>query len=220
MSSVLCLTQMELDGFSVNRKQLQDLDVLLKDLCQKLQKKAFQLAGRSFSFNSPREVSKIIGIWKSGRRVSTSKQVLEQNDHPISKLILQWRKTNSTLTRLIYPLLRIIEKDKLHGNCLTFTATGRISMHEPNLQNIPRDFEVFDPIENANVTVSCRSAFSTSNDNILVSADYCQLELRLLTHYCQDPVLYSIMKSDQDVFKLIAAKWNNVDVNEVDIQLL
>lgn len=207
---------MELDGFRINRKYLQELESILKDLCQKLQKKVFEISGRKFSFTSTKEVAKVIGISNTnGKKVSTSKQVLEQIEHPISKLILNWRKLNSTLTKMIYPFLRIIDNDKIYGNCVTFTSTGRISMHEPNLQNIPRDFEICDPLTKKTINLSCRSSFSTTSDNILMSADYCQLELRLLTHFCQDSMLLTIMKSDQDVFKLIAAKWNNVTLNDV-----
>lgn len=219
MNSILCLSRMELHGFHVNVNDMKKLTETLKTICEKLTKKAYQIAGRRFSFTSPKEVSKMIGIYKNGKRVSTSKQVLKQNEHPIAKLVLQWRKLNNTLTNMIYPLLRMIENDRVHCNCITFNSTGRVSMHEPNLQNIPKDFDVNDPLTMNNVRISCRSSFISSEDCLLISADYCQLELRLLTHLSQDKVLCSVMKSDQDVFKLIAAKWNNVNVDDVDDQM-
>lgn len=206
---------MELHGFKMDVENMKELVETLKQICEKLTKKAYQIAGRRFSFTSAKEVSKIIGIF-NGKRVSTCKQILEQNEHPISKLVLKWRKLNTILTNMIYPLLRMIDNSRVHCNCITFNSTGRVSMHEPNLQNIPKDFEIEDPLTGYKTQISCRSKFIASSDCILVSADYCQLELRLLTHLCQDKLLCYAMKSDQDVFKLIAAKWNNVGVDEVN----
>lgn len=214
MATILCLTRMERDGFKVDVQKLREIAETLKNFCEKMQNKAYQLAGRRFSFTSTREISKVIGLY-NGKRVSTSKQILKQSEHPVSKLVLQWRKINGTLTKMIYPLLRMVENDRIHVNCITFNTTGRISMHEPNLQNVPKDFEVIDPFTKGNVKISCRSCFAAAVNHILISADYCQLELRILTHLCQDRVLCSIMKSNQDVFKLIASKWNNIPVEEV-----
>lgn len=103
------------------------------------------------------------------------------------------------------------EDSRIHGNCLTCTVTGRISMQEPNLQNVPKDFR----FEDNNLVVSVRKAFVPALGNVMLSADYCQLELRLLTHFSQDSILCEIMKQQGDIFKSIAAKWNNVTEEEV-----
>lgn len=100
---------------------------------------------------------------------------------------------------------------RIHGNCITCTVTGRVSMFEPNLQNVPKDFSCGDD----NFVISVRMAFVPALGNIILSADYCQLELRLLTHFSQDSVLCEIMKQEGDIFKSIAAKWNNVTEEEV-----
>lgn len=84
-------------------------------------------------------------------------------------------------------------------------------MHEPNLQNVPKDFSFSDN----NFVLSVRMVFVPALGNIMLSADYCQLELRLLTHFSQDSILCEIMKQPGDIFKSIAAKWNNVLEKEV-----
>lgn len=143
--------------------------------------------------------------------MSTRKNILEQSEHPIADLILQWRKINSTLTRMIYPLLRTIRENRIYGCYVTHTATGRITMHEPNLQNLIKDFEIVNPITNEKMMISCRKAFKVNDDYCLVSADYCQLELRILAHLSKDHLLCNLMTKPGDVFKYIAAKWNNVE---------
>lgn len=113
---------------------------------------------------------------------------------------------------MIYPLLHSIQQNsRIHGNCITCTVTGRISMHEPNLQNVPKDFS----FEDNNFIVSVRTAFIPALGNIILSADYCQLELRLLTHFSQDLILCEIMKQPGDIFKTIAAKWNTITEEQV-----
>lgn len=115
-------------------------------------------------------------------------------------------------TQIIQPLLHLAQKDsRVRGNCITCTVTGRVSMHEPNLQNVPKDFSYADN----NFVLSVRMAFVPALGNIMLSADYCQLELRLLTHFSQDSILCEIMRQPGDIFKCIAAKWNNVPEEKV-----
>lgn len=158
----------------------------------------------------------ILGLFR-GRKVSTRKLILQQNDHPIADLILQWRKIDSTMTKMIYPLIRNITNDRIHGCYVTHTSTGRITMHEPNLQNLAKDFEVVNPITNEKIMISCRKAFVVNEDHCLLSADYCQLELRILAHFSGDKLLCSLLKKPGDVFKSIAARWNDVEENKVFI---
>ncbi|KAF5305477.1 hypothetical protein FQA39_LY01568 [Lamprigera yunnana] len=211
MKSLLCIIKMELNGIKVNLNQLQLLVDTLKKECENLQNKAFSHAGRRFSFTSSIEVAKILGLYR-GKKISTNKQKLQNNNHPIAEYVLQWRKLNNTLIKMICPLIRLVENNRIHGYCITHTSTGRISMHEPNIQNVPRDFENI----SLKSTISCRSVFVASENCTFLSADYCQLELRILTHFSQDPTLCNIMKTDIDVFKLIAARWKNIEASEVD----
>lgn len=150
-----------------------------------------------------------------GRKVSTGKIILQHNEHPIADLIVQWRKINSTLTKMIYPLIRLIENDRIYGCYVTHTSTGRITMHEPNLQNLAKDFEIVNPVTKEKLMISCRKAFAVNDDFCLVSADYCQLELRILAHFSKDNLLCELMTKPGDVFKYIAATWNDVEENEV-----
>lgn len=114
---------------------------------------------------------------------------------------------------MIYPLLKKLAQadSRIRGNCIMCTVTGRISMHEPNLQNVPKDFNLADN----DLVISVRMAFTPALGNIMLSVDYCQLELRLLTHFSQDLVLCNIMRHQGDIFKSIAAKWNNVIEDQV-----
>lgn len=107
-----------------------------------------------------------------------------------------------------------------------FTCTGRISMHEPNLQNVPRTFSIPSEYLTLNtakcdeeVEFNCRNIFKAAPGYIIVSADYCQLEMRILTHFSKDKVLMNIMNSDVDVFKSIAASWSSVPEGEVSFLL-
>lgn len=98
-------------------------------------------------------------------------------------------------------------------------------MHEPNLQSVPRKFSI--PVRFLSeskdtddvIEFNCRNIFRATDGYILVSADYCQLEMRILTHYCKDDTLIKIMRSDVDVFKAIAASWSCVPEHEVDDDL-
>ncbi|EFN66768.1 ATP-dependent DNA helicase HEL308 [Camponotus floridanus] len=125
-------------------------------------------------------------------------------------------KIIETQSNLIQPLLKLAQTDsRVRGNSITCTVTGRVSMHEPNLQNVPKDFSFADN----NFVLSVRMAFVPALGNIMLSADYCQLELRLLTHFSQDSILCEIMRQPGDIFKSIAAKWNNVSEEEVTIEM-
>uniref|UniRef100_A0A6P7GLT1 DNA polymerase theta n=1 Tax=Diabrotica virgifera virgifera TaxID=50390 RepID=A0A6P7GLT1_DIAVI len=209
-----CLAKIELDGMRVNKNALMSLLNSIKGQISDTEKKAYALAGRKFNFNSSADVAKVLGMFR-GKKTSTRKQVLEKNQHPISDLVLQWRKLHSVLTKTIYPLIPVVQNDRIHGRYITHTATGRITMHEPNLQNIPKDFQMVNPLTKENVDISCRKAFDASVDYMLLSADYCQLELRLLTHFSQDQLLCKIMREPGDVFRTVAAKWNRITEEEV-----
>lgn len=100
---------------------------------------------------------------------------------------------------------------RIYGTNYSFTQTGRITMHEPNLQNVAKDFQT----EFIPHLFSCRNAFQVQSNRMLISADFCQLELRVLAHLSQDPTLISIFEQTNDVFMSIAAKWNNVP--EMDV---
>lgn len=214
MQSVQCLAKMEVDGIGVDKCVMLNLVKTVKEQMAMLEKQVYSLAGRRFTLTSSTEVAKAIGIYR-GRRVSTSKKVLQKSENPVSNILLQWRKLSSTLNKMLYPLIQIVDNTRIYSCCITHSATGRITMHEPNLQNIPRDFTVDNPVTKVSVEISCRSAFVCDKNWVLLSADYCQLELRLLAHFSKDKLLCAVLKSENDVFKTIAAKWNNIPEQEV-----
>ncbi|XP_066246026.1 DNA polymerase theta-like [Euwallacea similis] len=215
MKTLLSVAKMEINGIGIDRSFLQHLVGLLKDQKSSIERKAYSLAGRKFNFSSSSDVSKVIGTY-SGKKSSTKKKLLERSENPISDLVIQWRKLNYTLTQTINPLLRQCQDNRIYGSYDGHTSTGRISMHEPNIQMVPKDFSVLDPILKKEFIISCRSAFRASKDCILISADYCQLELRVLTYLSRDEVLLDIMGKPGDIFTSIAAKWNNIPENMVD----
>ncbi|CAL7951362.1 unnamed protein product [Xylocopa violacea] len=212
MKIVTLLACMELTGLGVSLKSLQDLSCVIRDEITSLEERAYKLSGKKFNFSSSKEVGEVLGLYK-GKKVSVNKAVLGQCDHPISSLVMSWRKLSATQSKIIYPILNLAQHtSRIHGNCVTCTLTGRISMHEPNLQNVPRDF----CSEDNSFTISVRMAFIPAIGNIMLSADYCQLELRILAHFSRDAVLCNIMRKPGDIFKNIAAKWNHVSENQVD----
>ncbi|XP_043257568.1 DNA polymerase theta [Colletes gigas] len=215
MEIVTLLARMELTGFGVSLKSLQDLSSAIHKEMISLQERAFELSGKKFNFSSSKEVGEILGLYK-GKKVSINKVVLGQSDHPISSLIMSWRKLNATLSKIVYPILNLAQhSSRIHGNCVTCTLTGRVSMHEPNLQNVPKDFNS----EDNSFMISVRMAFVPAIGNIILSADYCQLELRILAHFSKDAILCDIMRKPGDIFKSIAAKWNHTSEDQVDDQM-
>lgn len=115
--------------------------------------------------------------------------------------------------QVVIPLLNDAKNSRIHGSHITHTLTGRISMQEPNLQNIPKDFNS----EDNTFVISIRMAFIPTVGNIILSADYCQLELRVLAHFANDLLLRSIMRQEgSDIFKSISAKWNKINEDMVE----
>lgn len=214
MGSMLCLARMEICGFGVDKPKFEELSDTLRDQANSLQEHTYSLAGRRFSLLSSSDVAKALGIYK-GRKISMNKQALLRQENPIAEIILQWRKINTSLTNMVFPLIRLIENGRIHGCCVTHNSTGRISMHEPNLQTVPKDFEIVHPLSKTKVSISFRKVFVPRDGYVFVSADYCQLELRLLAYLSGDSLLCSIMKSGEDVFRSIAALWKNIDQTEV-----
>ncbi|CAH2071669.1 unnamed protein product, partial [Iphiclides podalirius] len=225
------LADCESNGLLVDRQLASQLLIDVRNSQEILQKKAYKLCGYHFNFNSPKDVAKVLGMYK-GRKVSTKKSVLTAHNSPMASVVIYWRKLNAILTKTLYPLTErasVYNTDnRINPSYTMQTGTGRITMREPNLQNVPRTFSV--PVKYLTLTsendlcadtieFNCRDAFKAAPGCVFVSADYCQLEMRILTHYSGDPVLTDIMRSDVDVFKAIAASWSCVSEEEVDDDL-
>ncbi|XP_078050006.1 DNA polymerase theta [Augochlora pura] len=212
MKTVILLACMELTGLGVSLKSLQDLSSVIHEEVMSLEQRAYALSGMKFNFSSSKEVGKVLGLYK-GKKITVNKAVLEHSDHPIANLVMSWRKLSATRSKIINPILNLAQSSsRIHGNCVTYTSTGRVSMHEPNLQNVPRDFNS----EDNSFVISVRMAFVPIIGNIMLSADYCQLELRILAHFSKDMALCDTMRKPGDIFKNIAATWNHVSEDQVD----
>ncbi|XP_047120493.1 DNA polymerase theta [Schistocerca piceifrons] len=228
MPTLLCLARMELSGIGFSINEAERLRNVLLSQMSSFENKAYKLAGHTFSLTSPADVSKVLfkelglnpGKTPYGQKPSTNKDALLplKQYHPLPEVILQWRKINTILTKTLYPLLNSDSAKRIFGCYIPRTATGRISMHEPNMQNIPRDFDV-SGCDGENLSISMRLAFIPKPGNVFLSADYSQLELRILAHLSGDHILLDILNSDKDVFRGIASIWNKIPESEVTDKL-
>ncbi|HYN26114.1 MAG TPA: DNA polymerase, partial [Pyrinomonadaceae bacterium] len=195
------LYQMERAGLKVDPQVLADLSNYLGQELHTLTIKIYQLAGREFNIGSPKQVGDVLGELNilSGRktstgRVSTSKAVLEElaQTYELPRLIIDYRELDKLKSVYTDALPHQIAADgRIH--CLlnqTVAATGRLSSSEPNLQNIPIRTELGRRI---------RRAFVAEQGNKIISADYSQLELRLLAHITQDPVMLEAFQKGEDI---------------------
>ena len=215
------LADMEYDGVSVDEMYLASLTVSMNLELSKLEEKIFQLAGCHFNVNSPRQVGEVLfekmGLKAKKKRgksnYSTNAAVLEElsEDYEIAKLILDYRKyakLKSTYTEAL-PALIDIKDRRIHTNYnQTVTVTGRLSSSNPNLQNIPVRTEEGNKIRNAFVPEDKENA-------LILSADYSQIELRLLAHITQDKHLIDAFNSGIDIHTLTASKVFDIPVDKV-----
>lgn len=144
------LIAMEIAGMAVSPDQLAQLTGNISDLMRQLEREMFKLHGRRFNVASAGEVAKVLGMRKragtAGGKVSTAKAALQKlaagSDDPMPDWIMQWRKLSAALTKTLRPLQQTVYRRRIHGSSFSLTQTGRISMHEPNVQNVAKDFVV------------------------------------------------------------------------------
>jgi DNA polymerase-1 len=200
------LYKMERAGLRVDTEVLSELSAYLGSELEKLTEKIYKVAGREFKINSPKQVGDVLeelnissGRKTSTGRVSTSKAVLEElaQTFELPRLIIEYRELDKLKTVYTDSLpSQIAEDGRIHGQLnQTVTATGRLSSSEPNLQNIPIRTELGRRI---------RRAFVAEKGNKLISADYSQLELRLLAHVTHDPVMLDAFQKNEDIHERTA----------------
>ena len=195
------LFRMERAGLKVDRAILADLSNYLGLELKKLTVKIYELAGREFNIGSPKQVGEVLSELEmtSGRktstgRISTSKAVLEElaQTFELPRLIIDYRELDKLKSVYTDALPHQIAADgRIH--CLlnqTVAATGRLSSSDPNLQNIPIRTELGRRI---------RRSFVAEKGYRIISADYSQLELRLLAHITQDPVMLEAFQHGEDI---------------------
>jgi DNA polymerase-1 len=195
------LYRMERAGLCVDTEVLAELSCHLGRELEKLTEKICQLAGREFNINSPKQVAEcfealniVSGRKTSTGRVSTSKAVLEElaQTYELPRLIIEYRELDKLKSVYTDALPDQIAADgRIHGQLnQAVAATGRLSSSDPNLQNIPIRTELGRRI---------RRAFVAQKGNKLVSADYSQLELRLLAHITRDEVMLDAFQKGEDI---------------------
>jgi DNA polymerase-1 len=195
------LYRMERVGLKVDRRVLGDLSTFLGQELTRLTKEIFKAAGREFNVGSPKQVGEVLeeldilsGRKTSTGRVSTSKAVLEElaQTHELPRLIIEYRELDKLKSVYTDALPHQIAADgRIHCQLnQTVAATGRLSSSEPNLQNIPIRSEMGRRI---------RRAFVAEAGSKIISADYSQLELRLLAHITQDPVMLEAFQNGEDI---------------------
>lgn len=195
------LFRMEQAGLKVDRKVLADLSSYLGVELKKLTVKIYESAGREFNIGSPKQVGEVLAELEmtSGRktstgRISTSKAVLEElaQTFELPRLIIEYRELDKLKSVYTDALPNQIAADgRIH--CLlnqTVAATGRLSSSDPNLQNIPIRTELGRRI---------RRSFVAEKGYKIISADYSQLELRLLAHITQDAVMLEAFQNGEDI---------------------
>lgn len=192
------LFSMENYGFKLDKEVLQDLKIKYSREANELEQQIYTLAGEEFNINSPKQLAKIL-YEKLGlphkKKQSTSAEVLQElvglND--IVEVILRYRKVSKFLSTYIDGLTPHIDKNNLVHTYFkqTLTTTGRLSSVDPNLQNIPIRSEESREI---------RSMFVASNkDNVLIDADYSQIELRILAHLSGDEIFMNAFLNNIDI---------------------
>jgi len=209
MPIISILSEMEIAGICVDEKVLQDLSEEFGEKLGLLEKEIHILAGREFNINSPKQLGQILFVdlkLPHGRKTktgySTDVKVLERlaGKHPLPARVLQYRSLAKLLSTYVEKLSRL--KDPVTGRIHTsfnqaVTATGRLSSSDPNLQNIPIRTEEGNRI---------RGAFVPGEGLIFLSADYSQIDLRVLAHYSKDKALTDAFLAGDDIHARTAAE--------------
>lgn len=137
------LIAMEIAGMAVDSERLEQLAARMDDQMRRLEAQMYKTNGRRFNVASSAEVAKVLGMRGKNGKVSTAKAVLQKlTADPMSGWIMQWRKLSAALQKTLRPLQQTVYRERVHANSWCLTQTGRISMHEPNVQNVAKDFVV------------------------------------------------------------------------------
>ena len=213
------LYDMEQAGFTVDVNILKEMGKKLETQIEEVQKKIFDLAGSEFNINSPKQLGVILFetlgldvIKKTKTGYSTDSYVLDKlyESHDIIPQIIEYRHLTKLKSTYIDGIIPIINKtdNKLHTKLhQTGAITGRLSSSDPNLQNIP--------IRNEQGREIRKAFLPSSDENVLVSADYSQIELRVLAHIAKEENMIAAFKNQVDIHTNTAAQVYGLDVKDV-----
>ncbi|KAK9742154.1 hypothetical protein RND81_03G151800 [Saponaria officinalis] len=241
------LADMEVRGIGVDMEGCLKARHVLSKKLKILEKEAYKLAGMTFSMNMPADIANVLfehlklpipeGHNKGKQHISTDKHCLDllRHEHPIVPII----KEHRTLAKLlnctlgsICSLAKLSMKTQKYVVCghwlQTSTATGRLSMEEPNLQCVEHmiEFRMYQNNEARSdsdttpIQINARNFFVPTEENwLLLAADYSQIELRLMAHFSKDSSLIELLSDPQgDAFTMIAARWTGKTENDVSSQ--
>ncbi|RVY14719.1 DNA polymerase I [Helicobacter pylori] len=192
------LMGMEFQGFKIDAPYFKRLEQEFKDELHVLERQILDLIGVDFNLNSPKQLGEVLyeklGLPKNKSHSTDEKSLLKILDkHPSIALILEYRELNKLFNTYTTPLLRLKDKDdKIHTTFIqTGTATGRLSSHSPNLQNIP--------VRSPKGLLIRKGFIASSKEYCLLGVDYSQIELRLLAHFSQDKDLMEAFLKGRDI---------------------
>ncbi|WP_120850432.1 DNA polymerase I [Helicobacter pylori] len=195
---VKVLMGMEFQGFKIDAPYFKRLEQEFKNELNVLERQILDLIGVDFNLNSPKQLGEVLyeklGLPKNKSHSTDEKNLLKILDkHPSIALILEYRELNKLFNTYTTPLLRLKDKDdKIHTTFIqTGTATGRLSSHSPNLQNIP--------VRSPKGLLIRKGFIASSKEYCLLGVDYSQIELRLLAHFSQDKDLMEAFLKGRDI---------------------
>src|SRR5579863_986260 len=205
------LARMEQAGVKIDTAALSQMSVELEREIAAKAKEIYEVAGMEFNVGSPKQLGDVLFNrmnlpkpvkYGKGRTISTAVDVLEElaENHPIARMVLDYRQLTKLKSTYVDALPALINPatGRLHTTFgQTGTATGRLSSANPNLQNIPIRTELGRGI---------RAAFIAEPGHVLLTADYSQIELRLLAHFSRDPLLVEAYRRGDDIHTLTAAQ--------------
>lgn len=215
------LAHMEYAGVCIDTNHLNNYSIELNNEVNKIEDEIYALAGEKFNISSPKQLGEILFdklAIASDAKLTKTKQYQTGEDilskltdkHPIVNLVLEYRSLKKLISTYVEALPGLVNKKtgRIHTSYnQTITATGRLSSNNPNLQNIPireqRGREI-------------RKAFiPCSKNHVIISADYSQIELRIMAHLCNDQNMVDAFKNGFDIHSATAARIFNTDINNV-----
>ncbi|RJO64697.1 MAG: DNA polymerase I [Candidatus Omnitrophota bacterium] len=219
MPLIAVLADMELTGITLDLEVLRQISSKLEAKLALLVKKIYELSGVEFNLNSPKQLREVLFqrlqlpvVKRSKTGPSTDEEVLTRlsSRHELPGLLLEYRQLMKLKSSYLDTLPALVDPNtkKIHTSFnQTGTETGRLSSSNPNLQNIPVKTDLGRQIRRALVV--------SSGNNVLLSCDYSQIELRILAHLSQDPDLIAAFENDEDIHKTTAALLYGVKAPEV-----
>jgi DNA polymerase-1 len=214
------LYRVEQAGIRIDKSALHGLSTRFASEMERTSSRIFELAGKTFNINSPKQLGVVLftdlalpapPARGKSKSISTAQNVLEQlaEEHEVPRLVLEFRHLSKLKSVYVDALPQLADADsRVHTTFQSAAvATGRLSSINPNLQNIPIKTELGREI---------RAAFISAPNTELLSADYSQIELRLLAHFSGDPLLTRAYQNDEDIHTLTASEVFGVPADKMD----